>query len=209
VGALMCGAVVVAALRSAGAITAERERDTWEPLVLTRLTAQELIDQKFHGILWGCLPLTLAATLPVLGAAVLAGADPALVVVLLLLPANLWFVKRWLIAVGLDWSVRTRGFWKSLLGTVYAGFLIASCANLVGLALGLIAALVTSVLMYRNGPGLVGTWVIPLFLMGGLSLGSLFLEFLSRHFRGSAALALSYDLRERLDHRRYYFRRRR
>lgn len=107
---------LVVGIRCSGAVTGERERQTWEALLLTPLAVRELI----HGKLWGIL----GASYPYL----LAYAVPAIVVGTLYDPSELWWTVPGLLATGLGmyfagaagmWcSARYTNSWRSLVGTL-------------------------------------------------------------------------------------------
>lgn len=132
---------LVVAMRCSGAVTGERERQTWEALLLTPLPERELIRGKWWGILGAVLPYLGAFALPTLLLASLADAE------------TLWWVLFWLLltllsvayagAVGLWCSVRSTSSWRSLLGTLAYCYVAAAImylpASCVG---GLLVALV-------------------------------------------------------------------
>jgi hypothetical protein len=201
---------VVVAFRGAGAIVREQERGTWEPLVLTQLTAAELFDQKRQGIVWGCLPLTLAVTLPAFLAAAVAGAGVGVLVVQFLLPANLWFVNRWLVTIALDGSLANRTYWKTLLSTLYVGLLMAIAINVCGLIVGLMGWVFVALVTRRSVmAGAVSDLALPLFVVVGFATACGFLECMGLHFRRTAVKAMAYETLERYDDRRFSFGRRR
>ncbi len=51
---------LVVAVRASGAITAEKERGTWLPLMLTPLTTQKIVTGKHWGIVWAGIPYVAA-----------------------------------------------------------------------------------------------------------------------------------------------------
>lgn len=107
---------LIVGIRCSGAVTGERERQTWEALLLTPLAIRELI----HGKLWGIL----GASYPYL----LAYAVPAIVVGALYDPNELWWTLPGLIAAwigmyfagaaGMWCSARYTNSWRSLVGTL-------------------------------------------------------------------------------------------
>ena len=66
----------MAGVRSAGTISGERERGTWDLLLLTPVSAAELVGEKFQGIQAACLPWLLAVALPPVAVALLATDEP-------------------------------------------------------------------------------------------------------------------------------------
>jgi ABC-type transport system involved in multi-copper enzyme maturation permease subunit len=69
---LVLGSLVVG-IRCSAAVTAEREKQTWEALLLTPLPTPSLIRNKLWGILGAAVPYVLAYTIPALVLATLAG----------------------------------------------------------------------------------------------------------------------------------------
>lgn len=139
-------ASLVVGIRCSGAVSGEREKQTWEALLLTPLATRQLIRGKLWGVLGASAPYLLAYAIPALTLAPLGGAM-AMVWVILWVGVTLlamWFVG----AAGLWCSVRSRSSWRSLLGTLgfgYVGgflvFAVSSPAMLI-LALILVLALV-------------------------------------------------------------------
>jgi ABC-type transport system involved in multi-copper enzyme maturation permease subunit len=125
---VMLVAGLVIAIRCSGAVTGEREKSTWEALLLTPLETRHLIRGKLWGIAGASLPYLTAYALPALALAALAGTGPLvwtgvwLGVTLL----ALWFVG----AAGLWCSVQSKTSWRSLLATLgitYIGGFILFC----------------------------------------------------------------------------------
>lgn len=145
-------ASLVVALRCSGAVSGERERQTWEALLLTPLETRALV----RGKLWGIIE----ASYPYLGAY----AGPAVLLSLLGGPLSvfwtvIWLPVTWLAlfyagATGIWCSVRSKSSWRSLLGTLgfcYLGGLILSpflaiAIGIVGLFIFLFLKLVDSFL---------------------------------------------------------------
>jgi ABC-type transport system involved in multi-copper enzyme maturation permease subunit len=118
---VMLLASLVVGVRCSGAVTGERERGTWEALLLTPLSARELV----RGKLWG-----------VMGAGgwyLLAYAAPAALLAALGGPLSVFWVLVWLAvtalamyfvgAAGMWCSVRSANSWQSLLKTLGWGYL--------------------------------------------------------------------------------------
>src|SRR5262249_41880868 len=121
-------ASLVVAVRCSGAVSGERQRQTWGAPLLPPPSTRPLGGSKVRGGRRAASPYLLAHAVPALALAVPAG--PAA-----LAWAAVWFVLTCLAmcftgAVGLWCSVRARGSWRSLLGTLafaYAGgFLISA-----------------------------------------------------------------------------------
>jgi len=64
---------IVIAVRCGGSITEEKRRKTWEDLILTPLTRNEIIGGKYRGILMAAIPHLIAYALPMFALASMAG----------------------------------------------------------------------------------------------------------------------------------------
>ena len=134
-------ASLVVGIRCSGAITGERERQTWEALLLTPLPTRQLVRSKFWGVLGAGRPYLLAYAGPALALSAVGGLESFVVVaVALALTALALFYAG---AAGLWCSARSRTSWRSLLGTLaftYVGgcILFYGAAMLAGLLLSLI-----------------------------------------------------------------------
>jgi hypothetical protein len=116
-------------IRTSGAITGERERGTWEALLLTPLANEEIVWGKFQGVAESSLPYVPAYLIPALALAAWAGVE-ALAVVAGLAPvmlAGMYFMG----AMGLWWSVRLQSSWRSLLATLASGYAYAAAILLL------------------------------------------------------------------------------
>jgi ABC-type transport system involved in multi-copper enzyme maturation permease subunit len=119
-------------IRCSGAITGERERQTWEALLLTPFSTRQLLNSKLWGILGAGLPYLLACAVPALLLAAVGGLGA-------LLEAALWLgltvpAVFYVGAAGLYCSARSRTSWRSLLGTLvyaYAGGFVLYLAGSV------------------------------------------------------------------------------
>jgi hypothetical protein len=109
-------AVLVVGVRCSGAVTREREKQTWEALLLTPLTTEQLIRGKLWGIAGGCVPYLAAYAVPAVVLSVIAGpgAFAWTLLWLAVVALGIWYAG----AVGLWCSVRARSSWRSLLGTL-------------------------------------------------------------------------------------------
>jgi ABC-type transport system involved in multi-copper enzyme maturation permease subunit len=189
---VLLGVAAVAAVRSAGAISGERERGTWEPLLLTPLTPRELIEEKFQGIVWACSPAVLVPTVPAFVVAALAKADGGWVLTLLMAPVHLWFLQRWMIATGLYNSAVPGPTWLSLARTLLAGlggavviYLMAAVGAMAVLAFGCVCGGLRALdWLDRGGPAPVGG--IVLYVVAA----SLIFEWGSRNYRQQAITRL-------------------
>lgn len=121
IGALLMATGLVG-LRCSGAVTTEREKQTWEALLLSPLTMKQLIRGKLWGIIRATYPYLIAYALPAVAFSLLGGIGAIFWTLLLLVVA--WFGMLFAGAAGLWCSVRSRGSYRSLMGAVgivYAG----------------------------------------------------------------------------------------
>jgi hypothetical protein len=186
--AVMGGAALLAGVRACGAVTGERERGTWEPLMLTPLSAAGIVEEKFHGTLRACLPLAFAFTVPAFVVALAAGAHLSWLLLLGALPVLLWFVMRWMIAVGLSASAEAKTSWRSLWATLAFGFLIGGSVGMNFLWMAWTAtAFCMAILVAVLGPATA--WaafgVLPLLVLAAFASAGL--EFVGRRMRRAAA----------------------
>ncbi len=118
---VMLVASLIVGIRCSGAITSERERQTWEPLLLTPLTAKQIIFGKMWGIMAASYWYLLAYAAPAVTLSVLGG-PLALAYTMVWLGATvlaMYFIG----AAGLYCSVRAVTSWRSLLSTLGIGYL--------------------------------------------------------------------------------------
>jgi hypothetical protein len=111
---------LVVGIRCSGAISGERERQTWEALLLTPLETRALIRDKLWGILYGVLPFVGAYEAPALALSLLGGWVSFLWTVLGL--GVTLMAMYYLGAAGLWCSVTSRSSWRSLLWTLAFGY---------------------------------------------------------------------------------------
>jgi ABC-type transport system involved in multi-copper enzyme maturation permease subunit len=127
--AILLLASLVVGIRCSGAVTGERERQTWEALLLSPLTPRELIRGKLWGIMGASYIYLVACGLPALVLSTIAG------------PLALFWTVLWLAvtvlamyfmgAAGLFSSVSTKSSWQALLYTLAWGYLSAILVNIV------------------------------------------------------------------------------
>jgi ABC-type transport system involved in multi-copper enzyme maturation permease subunit len=109
-------ASVATGIRASATICNERERQTWDTLLLTPLSVSVLIRDKQRGILQATRPyLWLGYALPTLPIALIHG--PSNLVAVLLVVVACWVAMYFLAAAGLWCSVRSVSSWRSLLAT--------------------------------------------------------------------------------------------
>ena len=117
---MLLGSLVVG-VRCAGAITQERERHTWEAILLTPISARQIALGKLWGIIRASYWYLLAYAAPAVSLSVLGGVM-SLVYTLAWLAATvlaMYFIG----AAGLWCSVRSSNSWKALLQTMGFGYL--------------------------------------------------------------------------------------
>jgi ABC-type transport system involved in multi-copper enzyme maturation permease subunit len=118
--AVMLVAGLVVGVRTSAAVCGEREGGTWEALLLTPLTAKQLIRGKLWGTINAARPYLLAYTIPALALSLLAGVRAAVWVILCWLPT--WVMMLFMGAWGLTCSLRSDSSWKSLSRTLASGY---------------------------------------------------------------------------------------
>jgi ABC-type transport system involved in multi-copper enzyme maturation permease subunit len=132
---LVVGTVLIA-VRGAGAISREKQRHTWETLLLTDLTPRELVRGKFRGILWAFYPYLAAALLPALllswTGGWVAGFWPVFWAAAACLTA--YFMA----AVGISQSATATSAWERLGLTLVGGFLLGMFSLAVVMPLGML-----------------------------------------------------------------------
>jgi ABC-type transport system involved in multi-copper enzyme maturation permease subunit len=113
---------VLVGVRGAGAIAGEKQRQTWETLLLTDLRPRELVRGKLRGILRAFWPYLAAALLPALLLSWTGGL--AAVFWPLFWGVAAWIVASFLAAVGISHSATQRTTWGRLAFTLATGFLV-------------------------------------------------------------------------------------
>jgi ABC-type transport system involved in multi-copper enzyme maturation permease subunit len=118
---VMLVASLVVGIRCSGAVSGERERQTWEALLLTPLETRQLVRGKLKGIMGASYPYLRAYAVPAVLLSMLGG-------MLAVFWAVVWLAVTWLAmyfvgAAGIWCSVRSKSSWRSLLGTLGWGYL--------------------------------------------------------------------------------------
>jgi hypothetical protein len=118
--AAMILATLLVGVRCSGAITGERERQTWEALMLSSMPVKRLLRGKLWGILGASVPYVLAYGAPAFLLSLLGGGMAVIWTVL-------WFAVTWLAmafvgSAGLWSSARCKSSWGSLLFTLLIGY---------------------------------------------------------------------------------------
>jgi ABC-type transport system involved in multi-copper enzyme maturation permease subunit len=110
----------IAGVRASGAVSGERERQTWESLLLTPMDSWELLVDKHEGIMARLHPHLLAHGLPALGFALATGRlAPYYAGAMVVLT---WAATRYMAATGISCSVKARDSWRSLAATFAVGY---------------------------------------------------------------------------------------
>jgi ABC-type transport system involved in multi-copper enzyme maturation permease subunit len=117
---LLLLATFVVGIRCSGAVTGEREKQTWEALLLTPLSAKQLIRGKLWGIMGASYWYLLAYAAPAVLLSVFGGLLALFWTVLWLAVTVLgvYFIG----ATGLWCSVKSKNSWRALLSTVVIGY---------------------------------------------------------------------------------------
>jgi ABC-type transport system involved in multi-copper enzyme maturation permease subunit len=159
---VMLLAALIVAVRCSGAVTGERERRTWEALLLTPLETRTLIRGKFWGILGAARPYLIAYAVPALAFSALCGLGA-------LFWTALWLAVSCLAmayagAAGLWCSVMSSTSWRSLLGTLGVTYVGGFAMTAVNAVAGCVLAGILGILLAVLGAGM---------MMGGM--GGIFL----------------------------------
>jgi ABC-type Na+ efflux pump permease subunit len=118
--AAMLLASLVVGIRCSGTVTGERERKTWESLLLTPVTAKELIRGKLWGVMGASYAYLAAYAVPALLLSVPGGplAFLATLFCLGITVLAMYFIG----AAGIWCSVKSKNSWRSLLSTLGLGY---------------------------------------------------------------------------------------
>jgi ABC-type transport system involved in multi-copper enzyme maturation permease subunit len=120
---MLLGSLVVG-IRCSGSVTGERERQTWEPLLLTQLSARELVRSKLWGIMGASYIYLFAYGLP---AAVVSLAAGPLAVFWVVLWLGVTVLAMYFVGAAGVWSsVRSKSSWQALLKTLGWGYLFGT-----------------------------------------------------------------------------------
>ena len=190
---MLLGSFVVG-IRCSGAVTGERERQTWEAVLLTPLSAKQLVHGKLWGVMAACYWYLLAYAVPTVLLSALAGIGSLGWTVLWLAVTVL--AMYFMGAAGLWCSVRSKTSWRSLLGTMALGYLGGLLLYLITSPfVGLLALLVILMLWVvdswlktgfaASAVGVWGAWWPSFYVASCVALGIIFL-LASRLFLGWA-----------------------
>ncbi|HEX5272095.1 MAG TPA: hypothetical protein VFW33_16475, partial [Gemmataceae bacterium] len=160
-------ATLVVTVRASGAITSERERNTWDSLRLTPLKARAFLSGKLHGLFDAVLPYYVAYLVPALLLSVVGG--PVAFIATMASVVIVWPLIYYAAACGLRASSGARNTWRSLLAALFAVYVMSwllcwatSCVAALGFV-----ALVATLAICAGGSGgelvaVCGAFVIPL-----------------------------------------------
>lgn len=160
---VMLLASLVVGIRCSGSITGERERQTWEALLLTPLTAKQVIRGKLWGVMGASYWYLLAYAVPAVVLSVLGGFLALFwtVVWLAVTVLAMYFIG----AAGIWCSVKSKNSWRALLSTMGLGYVGGTAIYLVtSPAIILLAVLI--VLVVRILDGVLGTNMAAVLLTG-------------------------------------------
>jgi ABC-type transport system involved in multi-copper enzyme maturation permease subunit len=143
-------ASLIVGIRCSGAIVGERERASWEALLLTPLTAKQLVRGKLWAVMGASYIYLAAYAVPAIACSALTCGSGLFWTVLWL--AVTLLAMYFLGASGLYCSVRAKTSWRSLLSTMgigyVGGFLIYLCATPVIGLLALIVLILLALIQY-------------------------------------------------------------
>jgi ABC-type transport system involved in multi-copper enzyme maturation permease subunit len=142
---VMLLASLVVGIRCSGAVTGERERQTWEALLLTPLSAKQMIRGKLWGIMGASYWYVVAYAVPAVLFSLLAGLGALFWTVIWL--AVTFLAMYFVGAAGLWCSVWARNSWRSLLGTLGWGYVGGTVVYLTTTPVILIIALLLLLLL--------------------------------------------------------------
>jgi hypothetical protein len=149
---VMLLASLVVGVRCSGAIVGEREKQTWEALLMTPLTARELVRGKLSGVMAASYPYLAAYAVPaiVCSALTVSAAIFWTMAGLLMTMLAMYFLG----SVGLACSVRAKTSWRSLIATWGFGYVGGAVAYACTGPLLMIVLIPISVTMM-----LLGDWL--------------------------------------------------
>jgi len=131
---------LLVAVRSSGTICRERERQTWDGLLLTPLEPYALVRGKLWGIIHSVRPYWLAYFIGAMVWAISNGPSAALITVLCWLAS--WPLLYYQAANGLYHSARANSSWQALVAALTSGMLaLIECAGFAFVVLALFVLL--------------------------------------------------------------------
>jgi hypothetical protein len=122
--------VVLTAVRATASVPWERDKNTWEGLLLTPLDSSEVLHQKAAGIVDSALPCHIAVLLASLPGALACGVE---CLVLLVMGWSVgWALLRFVAAFGLEQSIASSNRWWCAGRTLMATWFILSAGPMAG-----------------------------------------------------------------------------
>jgi ABC-type transport system involved in multi-copper enzyme maturation permease subunit len=145
---------LILAVRASGGIAEERERGTWDALLLTPLTTTEIVRGKFWGVQIACVPYLAAYAVGTFLVAALIG--PHAMVGVVIAVGTLVVIAPWVGASGTLCSAFLRTSWRSLLATLglcYAYLVLASFLAFIALMVaGMVSMILAPILFGPQRP---------------------------------------------------------
>jgi hypothetical protein len=114
-------AVSVVGIRASAAVCSERERQTWEMLLLTPLDTSDLLRGKVRGVMEALYPYLIGYAVATVF--LLALEQPHVAITAWVCLVLCWSAMYYMGAVGILWSAQSRSSWKSLLATLAHGYI--------------------------------------------------------------------------------------
>lgn len=111
---------LIAGIRASGSVSSERERKTWESVLITPLDTWDLVVDKQMGTVDFLFPFFVATTLPSISLALRSGRVAVLFTVVAAFLS--WVSIRYMAATGVWCSVRAKTSWRSLITTFASGY---------------------------------------------------------------------------------------
>jgi ABC-type transport system involved in multi-copper enzyme maturation permease subunit len=174
------------AIRAASSVSGEREKQTWEALLLTPLDVRRLIASKLHGILSATYPYLLAFGLAALTLLLFQGEWHGFLFIACCLFATA-ISLRFIAAAGIWASARTPNTWRAMLSTLAIGYLGGAAVLFLGVPvvtalLFFVSLLITPIFVVFDIdiPFLAPLLPVILFVSGALIIGATFLKFCSQ-----------------------------
>lgn len=139
-------ASLMVGIRTSGTVSGERERQTWEALLLTPMTSRQIIAGKLWGIMGASYLYVLAYAVPALALAAVGGPLPLFWTVIWL--GVTWLAMYFVGAAGVWCSVRAKTSWRSLLGTLAIGYVGGTLVYLLTTPLLVVLALIILLFLF-------------------------------------------------------------
>lgn len=127
------------AVRCSAAVSGERERQTWEAVLLAPLAIRHLIASKLRGVIAATYPYLAAYAIPAMAVCIYHGDLRSLLVLTVGVFAT-FIAMQFIGGAGLWASARSNNSWLALLGTLTVGYIGGGLVVLFGLPVTAIAA---------------------------------------------------------------------